>query len=59
MIIETSLWIDFTRKKSPPNLKAKIHPWIMDMRASLCEAVAFEVLRHATPTERSYLTAQF
>ncbi len=59
LILDSSLWVDFTRLKSPAALKAKIHPWIMDPRAVLCEMVAFEVLRHATAAERGPLTAQF
>ena len=52
-LIESSLWVDFTRLKSPAALKARIHPWILDPQAVICEAVAFEVLRHATLAERS------
>lgn len=59
LILETTLWVDFTRKKTPPELKATILPWIMDVRASLCEIVAFEVLRHATVDERNRIAAQF
>jgi predicted nucleic acid-binding protein len=59
LILDSSLWVDFTRLKSPAALKAKIHPWIMDPRAVLCEMVAFEVLRHATAAERGPITAQF
>ncbi len=58
-LIESSLWVDFTRKKSPPALKALIHPWILDPEASLCEPIAFEVLRHATERERPLIEAQF
>ena len=58
-LIDSSLWVDFTREKSPPELKAAIHPWIMDPGACLCEAIAFEVLRHAIPTERKWIEAQF
>ncbi len=58
-LIESSLWVDFTRLKSPPALKEKIQPWILDCQAALCEPVAFEVLRHATPTERPKIEAQF
>ncbi len=47
-LIDSSLWVDFTRKKSPAHLKAAIHPWILDPAACLCEPIAFEVLRHAT-----------
>ncbi|MCP5550317.1 MAG: PIN domain-containing protein [Akkermansiaceae bacterium] len=58
-LIESSLWIDFTRAKSPPRLKATIHPWILDPDACLCEPVAFKVLRHATRQERKRIEAQF
>jgi predicted nucleic acid-binding protein len=58
-LIESSLWVDFTRKKSPLALKASIQPWILDPEACLCEPIAFEVLRHATPQERIQIEAQF
>jgi predicted nucleic acid-binding protein len=58
-LIESSLWVDFTRRKSPPALKALILPWILDPTACLCEPVAFEVLRHATAQERKWIEAQF
>ena len=51
--------MDFTRRKSPPVLKAFILPWLQDAQGSLCEPVAFEVLRHATPRERKQLEAYF
>ncbi len=58
-LIDTSLWIDFTRKKSPAALKAAILPWIMAPDACLCEPIAFEILRHATALEKKHLQAQF
>jgi predicted nucleic acid-binding protein len=58
-LIETSLWIDFVRKKSPTALKSFIEPWILDADACICETVAFEVLRHATPKERKQIEQQF
>jgi len=58
-LIESSLWVDFTRKKSPLALKTFIRPWILDPLAYLCEPIAFEVLRHATPQERPLIEAQF
>ena len=58
-LIESSLWVDFTRKKSPRSLKEWIKPWILDPEACLCEPIVFEVLRHATETERPLLDAQF
>lgn len=58
-LIDTSLWIDFTRAKTPLARKLAIQPWILDPDACLCEPVAFEVLRHATPKERAQIEAQF
>jgi predicted nucleic acid-binding protein len=58
-LIESTLWVDFTRRKSPQGLKTLIQPWILDERAAICEMVAFEVLRHANPRERPLIEAQF
>jgi predicted nucleic acid-binding protein len=58
-LIESSLWVDFTRRKSPAALKQLIEPWILDPTAALCEPVIFEILRHATPEERPQIEAQF
>lgn len=58
-LIESSLWVDFTRSKSPLALKTLIQPWILDPLACLCEPIAFEVLRHAMPQEQKWIHAQF
>jgi predicted nucleic acid-binding protein len=58
-LIESSLWVDFTRSKSPLALKTMIQPWILDPLACLCEPIAFEVLRHATQQERIWIESQF
>jgi predicted nucleic acid-binding protein len=58
-LIDSSLWVDFTRGKSPVALKAFIHPWILDPAAVVCEPIAFEVLRHATDNERPKIEGQF
>jgi predicted nucleic acid-binding protein len=58
-LIETSLWIDFTRARSPRELKRFIAPHILHPSAHLAEPVAFEVLRHATPKEGGQLKRQF
>jgi len=58
-LIDTSLWIDFTRKRSPRSLKQFIAPYILHPTAHLAEPVAFEILRHATPEESRQLTRQF
>jgi predicted nucleic acid-binding protein len=58
-LIDSSLWVDFTRAKSPIALKLFIHAWILDSAAVLCEPIAFEVLRHATKAERVKIHQQF
>lgn len=58
-LIESSLWVDFTRRKSPTALKRLIEPWILDPSATLCEPVIFEILRHATEQERPLIMSQF
>lgn len=58
-LIDSSLWVDFTRKKTPASLKQFIHPLLLDSEACLCEPVAFEVLRHATDQEIKWIKAQF
>jgi predicted nucleic acid-binding protein len=58
-LIDTSLWIDFTRTRSPRKLKQFIAPFILDPDAHLAEPITFEILRHATPAEAKQLTQQF
>jgi predicted nucleic acid-binding protein len=58
-LIDSSLWIDLTRARSPRALKAFIAPHVNDSDACLAEPIAFEVLRHATDDEASRLTPQF
>lgn len=58
-LIDTSLWIDFTRARSHRELKRFIAPHILHPSAHLAEPVAFEVLRHATPKESGQLKRQF
>lgn len=58
-LIDTSLWIDFTRARSPQSLKQFIAPYILHPEAHLAEPVAFEVLRHATTGESRQLAQQF
>ena len=58
-LIDSSLWIDFTRRKSPPALKAQVLPWIVKRESVTCDVVVFEVMRNAAKDERRGLTAQF
>jgi len=58
-LIDTSLWIDFTRARSPRSLKQFIAPHILHASAHVAEPITFEVLRHATPKELKQLIQQF
>ncbi len=59
LLLDTSLWIDFTRARSPAALKQCIAPYVLDPAAHLSEPVRFEVLRAARPEEARLLVAQF
>ena len=58
-LIDTSLWIDFTRPRSPLGLKQFIAPYIVNPAAHVTEPITVEVLRHATPKEARQLLQQF
>jgi predicted nucleic acid-binding protein len=59
LLLDTSLWIAFTRARSPGALKQRIVPYVLDSAAHLAEPVRFEVLRAARPEEARLLEAQF
>ncbi|NDG74269.1 MAG: PIN domain nuclease [Synechococcaceae bacterium WB8_1B_136] len=59
LLLDTSLWIDFTRSRSPLALKQFIAPFVLDPQAHLAEPVRFELLRSARPEEARLLAAQF
>ena len=59
LLLDTSIWIDFTRARSPAALKQFIAPFVLDPAAHLAEPVRFEMLRSARPDETRQLKAQF
>jgi predicted nucleic acid-binding protein len=59
LLLDTSLWIDFTRSRSPRVLKQQIAPYVLDSQAHLAEPVVFELLRFARPQEQLQLEQQF
>jgi predicted nucleic acid-binding protein len=58
-LVDASLWVDFTRARSPRSLKEFISPYILDPEACLAEPIVFEVLRYANEDETRRLQAQF
>jgi predicted nucleic acid-binding protein len=59
LLLDSSLWIDFTRARSPLALKQFIAPFVLDPAAHLAEPVRFALLRSARPEEVRQLEAQF
>ena len=58
ILIETTLWIDFTRARSPRALKDFIAAYVTDPAACVAEPIAFEVLRYATAEEQQLFEDQ-
>jgi len=52
MLPDSSLWIDFTRAKTPQAVKQQIAPFLASRRSMLCEPVRFEVLRGERKADR-------
>jgi predicted nucleic acid-binding protein len=55
-LIDTSLWIDLTREKSPLSARQRIGPYLLDPSAHTADPIAFELLRNALPAEVEFLT---
>jgi predicted nucleic acid-binding protein len=58
-LVDTSLWIDLTRSRSPRALKAFVAFYVNDPEACLAEPIVFEVLRSATDAEAEQLMRYF
>jgi predicted nucleic acid-binding protein len=58
-LIDTGLWIDLTRSRSPLAFKTFAATHINDPEAHIDEPIAFEMLRNATDVETTILTAYF
>lgn len=56
-LIDTSLWVDLLRKRSPPKLKTFIVPYVRDSDARVAEPVLFELLRNAKDSETPAIEA--
>lgn len=59
LLIETTLWVDYTRAHSPRKVKELVAPYILDTDSFLAEPVVFEMYRAATASERVELAKLF
>ena len=58
-LLDSNLWVDLTRARSPRALKEFIEPYVGDSQACLAEPIVFEVLRSATDADARQLTIHF
>lgn len=58
-VIETSMWVDFFRPKTPLVVKERIKPWMLRHDIALCEPVVCELLRSAAAAERALIGKHF
>ena len=58
-IPDTTIWLPFLRRRTPPDQKRLVLPHLLAPSARLAEPIAFALLRHATPTEAEQMTARF
>ncbi|MGJ8696057.1 MAG: PIN domain-containing protein [Verrucomicrobiaceae bacterium] len=58
-LIDSSLWIDLFRSKTPRSVKEQVRREVLHRDACLCGPIAFEVLREARKDDRSKIEAQF
>lgn len=58
-VIETSMWVDFFRPKTPAAVKVQIRPWVLRHDIALCEPVVCELLRSAAVRERVLIQRHF
>ena len=58
-LIDSSLWIDFTRARSPQSLKRFIAEYVFAPDVALAEPVVFELFRYASNEEAAHLEQQF
>ena len=54
-VLETSVWIDLFRAKTPAPVRAQIKPLVAREDLALCEPLLFELLRNAAAGQRSFI----
>jgi predicted nucleic acid-binding protein len=58
-LIDSTLWVQFTRASSSLSAKRFVAAHILSRQAAVAEPIVFEVLRHATDEEIRALRTQF
>jgi predicted nucleic acid-binding protein len=58
-VIDSSLWVDYFRSKTPRVIKEQIATYVESSTAVLCQPVRFEILRAASKGERNSIKETF
>jgi predicted nucleic acid-binding protein len=58
-LVESSLWIDFTRPRTKPELREFIRAQLREPNVCVAEPIIFEVLRLASEAEATFIQEQF
>lgn len=58
-VIDSTLWVDYFRTKTPMPIKEQIVAFIDDAEAAICEPVRFEILSGAFRHERRQIEETF
>src|SRR5947208_2952007 len=59
LLIDSTLWVDYFRSKTPLSVKQQIIQFVDAAEAALCEPVRFEIVRAALRRERSRIELAF
>lgn len=59
LLLDRSLWVDFTRPRTPRKIKQFVANFVFDPDAHLAEPIVFEILRCASPSEAKGIRQQF
>ena len=59
VLIDSSLWVDYFRTRTPAKIKQQTIAFIDSPEAFLCEPVKFEILRASLRNERSRIETTF
>ena len=58
-LIDSTLWVDYFRARTPVRIKEQVIPFIDDAEAAICEPVRFEILSAALRGERKQIEETF
>lgn len=58
-VVDSSLWVDYFRARTPAAVKRQIDPIVRAPDIALCEPIVFELLRAAPPSQAHVIERYF